>query len=387
MYTHLNDKDKPDQVSIVAPEDIYRKIISDQELNNTISQIRYYNRRYLQTGDLTDNNLKGELKTKLPAFIPAGEFSYRNNKSITKYWGRIVLDIDRIKKPERLRASIKVNKEPSVIFAFLSPSGDGLKVIHQLNYPALDGVEEIIDFHKQAFQSLINFYKIKYKVNEIDTSGSDLCQLCYYSYDDKAYYNPDAKGWEFIYHKKNITAVPILNSQIEGYYLRFNNDDERTNLRVIQTIIQWCQSENVSLLDHYNDWIRAMFSLKNTFSNSRIGLELFSQLSSTSCKFKQEECTRKWQENTILNNSHKVALGTIIYMAKKNGWRPPKTLYIGPNSKFNSHITAIEESNVRLKYNELTHQLYYSESADSEVWLLGDDYIAGKINLAVLGGH
>ncbi len=74
-------------------------------------------------------------------------------------------------------------------------------------------------------------------------------------------------------------------------------------------------------------------------------------------------------------------------MARQNGWRPPKNLYVGPNSKLNSLITAMEESNIRLKYNELTHQLYYSESADSEAWALGDDYMAGKISLAVLGVH
>ena len=110
---------------------------------------------------------KEALKTKLPAFVPAGEFSYRDTKSLTKYRGRIVMDIDKIKDPERLRALIKSNREPSVIMAFLSPSGNGLKVIHQLDCPDLKSIEETGDFHKQAFLSLINLYKSKYKVTEI----------------------------------------------------------------------------------------------------------------------------------------------------------------------------------------------------------------------------
>lgn len=249
MYTYLADKNKPDQVSIISQDEIIRRITGDAELKAEISEIRRLTKRYEQSNDLSDRNEKETLKTKLPAFVPAGEFSYRDNKSLTKYRGRIVMDIDKIKDPERLRASIKSNREPSVIMAFLSPSGNGLKVIHQLDCPELKSIEETVDFHKQAFVSLINLYKSKYKVSEIDLSGSDLCRLCYYSFDDKAYYNPDAKGWSFIYNRKSISMEPNLNSRIEGYYLRFNNDDERSSINVVQSIIQWCVSENISLLD------------------------------------------------------------------------------------------------------------------------------------------
>lgn len=386
MYTYLADKNKPDQVSIISQDEIIRRITGDEELKTEVSEIRRLTKRYEQSNDLADRNEKEAQKTKLPAFVPAGEFSHRKTHSLTKYWGRIVMDIDHIKDPERLRAMIKSNHEPSVIMAFLSPSGTGLKVIHQLEYPELKSIEETVDFHKQAFVSLINLYKSKYRVTEIDLSGSDLCRLCYYSYDDKAYYNPDAKGWAFVYNRKSISTEPNLNSRIEGYYLRFNNDDEHSSYSVVQNIIKWCVSENISLLEHYNDWIKAMFVLKNSFSYSNTGLELFLQLSSTSSKFRQEECIKKWQGTMVLASSNKATLGTLIYMARQNGWRPPKNLYVGPNSKLNSLITAMEESNIRLKYNELTHQLYYSESADSEAWALGDDYMAGKISLAVLGG-
>ncbi len=295
MYTYLADKNKPDQVSIISQDEIIRRITGDEELKTEVSEIRRLTKRYEQSNDLADRNEKEAQKTKLPAFVPAGEFSHRKTHSLTKYWGRIVMDIDHIKDPERLRAMIKSNHEPSVIMAFLSPSGTGLKVIHQLEYPELKSIEETVDFHKQAFVSLINLYKSKYRVTEIDLSGSDLCRLCYYSYDDKAYYNPDAKGWAFVYNRKSISTEPNLNSRIEGYYLRFNNDDEHSSYSVVQNIIKWCVSENISLLEHYNDWIKAMFVLKNSFSYSNTGLELFLQLSSTSSKFRQEECIKKWQ--------------------------------------------------------------------------------------------
>lgn len=386
MYTYIANISKPDQVSIISQDEIIRKITGDTELKAAVSEIRRLNKRYEQTNDLADRNEKESLKTKLPAFVPAGEFSYRSTRSLTKYWGRIVVDIDKIKDPERLRATIKINHESSVVMAFLSPTGTGLKVIHQLEYPDLKSIDEIIDFHKQAFVSLINLYKCKYKITEIDLAGSDLCRLCYYSFDDKAFYNPEAKGWQFTFVKKNEPSGPILNSKIEGFYSRFKNDDEKTNYKIVQDIIQWCLKENVSLLDHYNDWIKVMFALKNTFSNQDAGLELFSQLSSTSYKYKPEECAKKWRENLIHNSANKATVGSLIYMAKQYGWRPLRKLPIGPFASYNTHLTTLEESNIRIKQNELTHQLYYSESPDEDVWFIADDYIAGKINLAVLGG-
>lgn len=385
MYTYLADKNKPDQVSIISQDEIIRRITGDEELKTEVSEIRRLTKRYEQSNDLADRNEKEALKTKLPAFVPAGEFSYRDTKSLTKYRGRIVMDIDKIKDPERLRALIKSNREPSVIMAFLSPSGNGLKVIHQLDCPDLKSIEETGDFHKQAFLSLINLYKSKYKVTEIDLSGSDLCRLCYYSFDDKAYYNPDAKSWTFEYRTKTERSISTLNSKIEGYYPRSGNDPERANLKVVQNIIHWSMNENVSLLDNYNDWIRVMFALKNTFGNSKIGFELFSQLSSTSYKYKPEECTRKWEENTADNNGQMATIGTIIYLAKKNGWRPPRALHIGLNSDVNTKITELEENNIRVRRNELSHQFHYAESIDKDIWILGDEYLFSKIKLTLFG--
>lgn len=385
MYTYLADKNKPDQVSIISQDEIIRRITGDVELKAEVTEIRRLTKRYEQSNDLADRIAKEALKTKLPALVPAGEFSHRKTHSLTKYWGRIVMDIDHIKDPERLRAMIKSNHEPSVIMAFLSPSGTGLKVIHQLEYPVLKSIDETVDFHKQAFVSLIILYKSKYKVTEIDLSGSDLCRLCYYSYDDKAYYNPDAKGWAFEYRKKTERSIPALDSKIEGYFTRFGNDPERANLKIVQNIIHWCINENVSLLDNYNDWVRAMFALKNTFCNSKIGYELFSQLSSTSFKYNPEECARKWEENSAGKNSIPATIGTIIYLAKKNGWRSPKTLHIGLNSEVNTKITELEENNLRVRYNELSHQFYYSESIDKDIWRLGDEYLFSKIKLTLFG--
>jgi len=162
------------------------------------------------------------------------------------------------------------------------------------------------------------------------------------------------------------------------------NDDENTNLKLAKNIIHWCANENISLLDNYHDWLRVMFALKNTFADENLGLDLFLQLSAFSNKFNRDECIKKWQDNPPNIASKKSTMGTIIYMAKLSGWRPPKNFHLGNRNLLNKSVTAMEESEIRLKYNELTHQLYYSESTDSENWQLVNDCIEGKIRLDVL---
>jgi hypothetical protein len=384
MFTHFNSKNEPDRLSIVAADQVYQKIKSDIDIQQQCSRIRSLTKEYNRTGDLSTRDKKEQEKAKLSAFIPSGEFSYRSNSSVTKYWGRIVLDLDNLSRPETLRAKIKSDNDPTLLMMFLSPSGTGLKIIHQLDTPEFDSMEDITDFHKQAFRFLVAYYVKKYRVTEIDESGSDIARLCYYSSDNAAYFNPDATGLKFNYRPPCQSVTPIVKTEIGGYYSTFTPDNEKLNVKVVREIINWCGRENINLVDNYNDWIRALFALKNTFTDSRLGMELFLQLSATSPKYKREECIEKWDSTETTEGGRKVTLGTIIYMARSLGWTAPKNFYIGKGSAFNSCVTTLEESNIRLKYNNLTHQLYYLENPHDESWQLVNNYIEGRIKLDVL---
>jgi predicted P-loop ATPase len=230
----------------------------------------------------------------------------------------------------------------------------------------------------------MEFYRKKYRVVEIDKSGSDLARLCYYSFDSSAYYNSDATGWSFNYQSRNRLSTPILNTEIGGHYNTFRKDTDQANHNLVVEIIHWCNRENISLLDNYHDWIRILFALKNTFPDSSIGMDLFLQLSATSPKFNRDECINKWKETNPSNTENKVTLGTLLYMAKSCGWIPPKRVYIGTGASLNSCVTALEESNLRLKYNSLTHQLLFSEEPTEELWQLANDYIDGKVKMDIL---
>jgi hypothetical protein len=384
MYTHFNEKENMDQISIIPEEDVIKKITSDHGIQQDCSMIRALTNNYRKYNKEEYRENKERAKTKLPGFIPSGEISSRNSSSITKYWGRIVLDFNNIKNPEGLRAKIKDQNIESVIMAFLSPSGTGLKVIHKLEFPRLESVEEIMDFHKQAYISLTDYYLKTFNIASLDESGSDLARLCYYSHDDKVYYNPNTRGWKFNYNLCQIPKNPILNSRIKGYYTRFSEGDERTSRDLIEELIHWSQREIISFLDHHDDMLMALTVIKHSFSGSRSGWELFLRLGATSRSFNTAQAEDTWNNTDHDDSWGKVNLGTLAYAAKRLGWRKSRNLFLDFGVRFNAFVAAIEESNIRLKYNELTHQIHYAISPDDENWLLWNDLIDGKIRLDIL---
>ena len=75
----------------------------------------------------TENPSKSPLKDKLPLFTPTGIFTYRSMAGLEAYNGIICLDIDNVSNPQELKEKEKTL--PWVYAAFITPSGQGLKVL------------------------------------------------------------------------------------------------------------------------------------------------------------------------------------------------------------------------------------------------------------------
>lgn len=132
--------------------------------------------------------LLDERKKKLPAFTPSGIFKNgHSKKDLLKYSPVIVLDIDKVgeeKAEDVKQQAAKINKTYS---AFISPSGEGLKILVKSN--------STVYSHEQAFNQVAGYYEKKLGV-EIDKSGKDYSRLCFLSYDPDLYFNEDAKIFE-----------------------------------------------------------------------------------------------------------------------------------------------------------------------------------------------
>jgi hypothetical protein len=174
MITYFNNRTEVNNPSFKSEEDIVNLIKEDEEIANQVRAVRLTHRVYQneknQERQIEKKKEKDELKGNLPGFVVSGEFTARNNKSCLQYHARIIVDIDHYEELEKLKQKIK--NDNTVLMAFVSPSGDGLKIVHKLEDSGISK-DEYADFHKQAFQDLEKHYLKHYKI-QIDKGGSDI---------------------------------------------------------------------------------------------------------------------------------------------------------------------------------------------------------------------
>jgi len=109
-------------IKTVAPiKDTYAlsvlELIRSGKYKNEVADIRVQN----------DKTKRNALKAKLPYVTFAGTFETRSNSYLKKPSGLACLDFDDVESIDELRE--KVNSDNFTFASFLSPSGNGLKVL------------------------------------------------------------------------------------------------------------------------------------------------------------------------------------------------------------------------------------------------------------------
>lgn len=140
-------------------------------------------------------------KRQLQACTVSATYNERRvPEAIRRYNDLLILDFDHL-LPEVLEHCKRVMREDEfVLFAFLSPSGNGLKAGVRPATPQAEALRQAITtqqevtyqqleaYHKQLFELCKERYEALCGV-EVDPSGSDIGRLCFWSYDPDAYIN------------------------------------------------------------------------------------------------------------------------------------------------------------------------------------------------------
>lgn len=156
--------------------ELIKEIKNDIFLEKKIAQMRiHYKNKNKQKYDT--------LKKQLPCFTPAGTFLERKKEiGIDVYNQLTILDIDKlsIQKISLNKVKSKVISIPETFLGFVSPSGDGYKILVRINSDE--------NTHEEATKQVINYYQEKLGI-EIDGSGTDITRLCILSHDKEIYFN------------------------------------------------------------------------------------------------------------------------------------------------------------------------------------------------------
>jgi hypothetical protein len=102
---------------------------------------------------------------------------------LAEYSNLIILDIDKLSADDLKTASNLANQDEFTYASFISPSGNGLKILVKIDTPKTE--------HKESFLAVQDHYE-KLLNLEIDKSGKDITRLCFYSFDPNLYLNENA---------------------------------------------------------------------------------------------------------------------------------------------------------------------------------------------------
>lgn len=180
-------------------------------------------------------------KKGLPAFTPSGEFEGgRNQDTLKKYSGIIVLDFDKL-TPEHLKKCRESSMDdPHTMALFISPSGNGLKVFVQ--------TQATPTTHKETFLKVQAYYEQLTGLS-IDKSGKDFTRLCFMSLDPDLYHNPNSQVFQ------NSEPIQILIEESLPLPRERKPEGEGKNLAIPQQDFLKTYHDSIKLTEHKESFV------------------------------------------------------------------------------------------------------------------------------------
>jgi hypothetical protein len=134
--------------------------------------------------------------------------AFKDNKrsadNVLRHSGLLCLDIDKLEQHDIEDLWNKITSDPYTFFAFISPSGNGIKVVIQ--------IDPDINKHLAFFQSLQKYYLDQFGVT-IDPSGKDVSRLCFVCHDRTAFSSPSSLVYKM--KKQPDAVIPDVNLSIQ----------------------------------------------------------------------------------------------------------------------------------------------------------------------------
>ena len=179
---------------------------------------------------------RNKLKNKLPSVTISGLFENgHKEENLIEHSGFIQIDFDNV---ENLGDSIYKLKEDKFSYSvFLSPSGNGLKVIVK--------IQPQFETHLFNFLQLKEYYKKHYSL-QADMKCKDVCRLMFLSYDVDLYVNEKSDLWQDVEKKETNIFDGIFESlERKESFIESNRNNfvfklacacQESNIPIAQTI-------------------------------------------------------------------------------------------------------------------------------------------------------
>lgn len=270
-------------------------------------------RGYLRNGD---EEMYRACKSMLPVVTFCGLFKEGHSKAnLVRYNNIVIIDIDHLSEEELLKVARQLQQDEYVFAYWKSPSGQGLKGLVRISSEEDVALDE---HHRQAFRQLTEYFYTQYSI-DIDQSGSDYSRLCYACWDEELVIKETAKVFA-VNHEIEPEAKPADYSRpkVKKQSTR-KGSDRQADIDTVRDIIRHLRNTGRSITHEYENWLRVAYAIAATFS-PKTGETFFLLLSQQDAdKFDPDAC-RQLLDYCYAHTNGQVTIGTLIYLAKKEGY-------------------------------------------------------------------
>ena len=236
----------------------------------------------------TNPTTRKTLKNCLPYITFSGTFSKRANEALRKHSGLMVLDFDglSIERLEELKSQVCTIEW--VCAVWVSPSGNGLKVLVKINE----------NWHLESFVELSDFFVANFSL-DLDKSGKDVSRSCFVSADKDLYFNPDSAFYSCKASESMTKAVDlpriIANHRQEPDDLDdFQSQRKRAkDLARVAYVVEQIEKEGKDITADYDDWQTIAFALAILGEDAR---EYFHRVSKMNSEYEVKATDDKFSD-------------------------------------------------------------------------------------------
>jgi hypothetical protein len=126
----------------------------------------------------------------------SGTFSKRADKYLIEHSGLICIDLDHLGSLLKPTRNI-IQEDPATVMCFISPSGDGLKVVYEVNHNDYSQA----DNYRISSNYLTKLCGLPKGV--IDNSCKDVSRPCFLPYDPELYTHPQLETYDLSKNRSN----------------------------------------------------------------------------------------------------------------------------------------------------------------------------------------
>ena len=240
-------------------------------------------------------------------------FLERKEQCLIDHSGFLVLDIDSLLPSLIPDLLAKLAQHPSVFFCFVSPSGQGIKVVVRVSPIPTNATE-----HKGAFQACVDYFKPE--TSEFgftfDPSGSDVARLCFLAFDPQAIFHPEAQPVEW-------DQEEFLEQQEAEQQERGRRIAQYDSLPSDAAVLDYIDPDKDTLpeKDNYSTWVSIGMAAKA----AGLPFEVWDTWSQRGEKYNADEMRSKWQSFADEVPKGGVSWGSVVFLAREKGYRPKRT--------------------------------------------------------------